>query len=149
MSRTAQSLLNHLEQELLVKAIQKAEANTTGEIRVHLEDATSIDVLDRTSQVFVALAMHETKHRNAVLIYVAVCQGKFSIVGDMGFNSFVPENFWADLSINLSSYFQKHLYLEGLSAVVKQIGETMKIYFPLQHGTDNPNELPDSISFGQ
>lgn len=148
MSQTAKSLLNHLEQELLVKAIQKAEANTTGEIRVHLEDATPLDVFNRASQVFAALAMQETNHRNAVLIYVSVCQNQFSIIGDMGFNEVVAENFWEDLSKTLSHYFHSHLYLEGLSSVVKQIGKTMKTHFPLGEN-ENPNELPDSISFGQ
>lgn len=147
MGKTARTLLNELEQDLLVTAIQKAEIKTSGEIRVHLENSTPKGVFDRSSEVFAALDMHTTRTRSGVLIYVAVCQQKFAIIGDSGIHSKVDNTFWEKQASILHKYFQQHNYFEGLAVIVKNIGEILQQNFPI--GDDaNPNELSDSISYG-
>ena len=56
----------------MTAAIQQAEKNTSGEIRIHIENHTSMDVLDRAAQVFAELKMHKTLLRNGILIYIAL-----------------------------------------------------------------------------
>lgn len=148
MSKNALSLLNSTEQSWLVDNIREAEKSTTGEIRVHLEDYSLDSPLDRATEVFAELDMHNTRYRNGVLIYIAVQQHNFSIIGDMGINHVVDDtNFWTDQVSILKSQFRKENYYEGLMKVINNVGQVLSNNFPA--GTaSNPNELPDEISFG-
>lgn len=146
MKIKAENLLNHTEQNWLVDCIRKAELLTTGEIRVHLEDVADINSYDRAAEVFAALHMHNTNHRNGVLIYVEVCQHNFVVLGDMAFQHKVDNSFWESISSELSTHFATEHYFEGLALTIKRIGTVLKQHFPIGE-KDNPNELPDSISF--
>jgi uncharacterized membrane protein len=134
------------DQELITSAIQSAENETSGEIRVHLEKSCLGNVLDRASQVFENLAMHKTKLRNGVLFYLAYEDRKFAILGDAGINSTVPENFWDDIKIRMQSRFRAGHFVEGLCEGVEMAGNQLKSNFPREN--DDINELPDKISFG-
>ena len=131
----------------IVDAIKKAELNTSGEVRVHIEDRCKADVLDRAATVFALLKMHKTKLRNGVLFYLAVKDRKFAILGDSGINAKVPENFWNDIKEMMAKHFSKGNFAEGLSEGILKAGEQLKKYFPYQ--SDDINELDDEISFGK
>ena len=49
------------QQELIVDAIQKAEKETSGEIRVHVEEKCKGELMARAAKVFVELGIHNTK----------------------------------------------------------------------------------------
>ena len=49
------------QQKQIVDAIKEAENNTSGEIRVHIEDTCKTDVLDRAADVFAMLKMHRNR----------------------------------------------------------------------------------------
>lgn len=103
--------------------------------------------MERAEEVFSFLKMDRTKLRNGVLIYVA-CQSKvFAIIGDKGINDVVPGNFWQDISEVMKKEFSSGRYAAGLAEAVRMAGEKLKEFFPYQ--TDDVNELPDDISFGQ
>ncbi len=139
------TLINPTEQLWLVQNIQAAEKDTTGELRVHLEDYALKLPLERASEVFAALEMEKTKYRNGVLIYVATTQKGLAIIGDMGINQGVPDDCWEHQRKILEDYFSRNLYFEGLSVVVKNIGDYFKEHFPLGD-EDEANELPDQLS---
>jgi len=139
-------LFSSKDQELITSAIQSAENETSGEIRVHLEKSCIGNVLDRAAQVFENLAMHKTKLRNGVLFYLAYEDRKFAILGDAGINSTVPENFWDDIKIRMQSRFRSGHFVEGLCEGVELAGNQLKSNFPREN--DDINELPDKISFG-
>ena len=82
------------QQQEIIRAIRIAEMDTSGEIRLHLEESCGDDVLDRAADIFRKLEMHKTELRNGVLIYLAVKDRQFAIIGDVGINEKVPENFW-------------------------------------------------------
>jgi len=127
------------------QAITDAELNTSGEIRVHLENHCNEDVLDRASYLFDKLEMKKTDMRNAVLFYVAVKDKKFAIIGDSGINSLVEENFWEEVKTILLEQFKTGNFTEGLVAGIAKAGEKLKKHFPYQ--TDDTNELSNEISF--
>ncbi|MDT8348021.1 MAG: TPM domain-containing protein, partial [Flavobacteriaceae bacterium] len=80
-------LLEHIsleDQRDIVQSITKAEFNTTGEIRVHIESTANGDAQERAKKVFEILEMHKTEARNGVLFYLAVCDRCFAIIGDRG-----------------------------------------------------------------
>src|SRR5574344_1289405 len=60
------------DENMIVAAIKKAELNTSGEIRVHIEsECKEGNPLARAIYVFNMLGMYKTAARNGVLIYVA------------------------------------------------------------------------------
>ncbi len=133
------------QQQQIVAAIQSAEKETSGEIRVHVDNTCNEDVLDRAAWVFGKLNMHQTKLRNGVLIYMAVESHKFAIIGDAGINAVTPDDFWDMIKENMCGYFSKGLFTEGLVQAIEETGKALKEYFPYQ--TDDVNEQPDEISF--
>ncbi|VAW24091.1 FIG014338: Hypothetical protein [hydrothermal vent metagenome] len=130
----------------ITEAIKAAELNTSGEIRVHIEKKCKADALDRAAYIFEKLGMHKTELRNGVLFYLALDDHKFAILGDVGINSKVPENFWDEVKELALSYFREGDYSEGLEKSILKAGEQLKTHFPYQK--DDVNELDDEISFG-
>lgn len=134
-------------ENLIVKAIEKAEHQTSGEIRVHVESKCREEVLDRAAWLFKKLKMHETTDRNGVLIYLSVNDRKFAIIGDAGINKVVPEGFWNDIKEMMIGHFKKGEFAIGLINGIDKTGEHLKQFFP--HQEDDVNELPDEISYGK
>jgi uncharacterized membrane protein len=135
------------QKELIINAIKDAELNTSGEIRVHIENKCPEDVMDRAAFWFAELKMHKTELRNGVLFYLALEHRKFAILGDIGINSVVPENFWNDTKEAMLPYFVEGNFAEGLSKGILMAGEKLKQFFTYQK--EDINELDDDISFGK
>lgn len=129
------------------RAIEVAEMNTSGEIRVHLEDSCKTDIFDRAVEIFRKLEMHKTKLRNGILFYLAVKDRKFVIIGDAGINRKVPEGFWDGVKELVISHFKSGMIAEGLMKGIEMAGEQLKEHFP--HEADDVDELPNDISYGQ
>lgn len=143
-----QSFLSPDEKKRVVAAIAKAEKNTSGELRVHLENHCHEDVLDRAAYLFDKLEMHKTEAQNGVLVYVAVKDHQLAILGDGGINRVVPAGFWDDVRDTMVSHFKENRYADGLEAGILLAGEQLSKHFPYQPKTD-VNELSNDISFGK
>ncbi len=141
-----EDFLSAQEEQEIVQAIQKAERNTSGEIRVHLERTPSIEHYNRVLEVFQMLKMFNTKEQNAVLIYIAVDDHKFVIYGDEGINNVVPENFWESTKNVMQTHFKQGKFKEGIVAGVLTAGEELKTHFPWT--SDDVDELPNEVSKG-
>jgi len=141
-----ENFLSQEEEQRVVAAIRRAEKTTSGEIRVHLEKNTDIDILERAAEVFHWLKMDNTIQRNGVLIYVAVDDRKFAIYGDKGINKVVPENFWNSTKNIILDQFRDHNFTQGLIDGITLAGKELQHHFPWDH-TDT-NELSDEISKG-
>ncbi len=133
------------DKNMIVDAIKEAELNTSGEIRVHIENHCKKDTLDRATEVFAALKMHETELRNSVLFYLAIKDQQFAILGDIGVNHVVAEDFWTTIKEAIVVDFKEGNVAKGLSKGILMAGEKLKYNFPYQE--DDKNELPDEISF--
>lgn len=145
MSKVEDFLSKEEEQEI-VAAIYKAEKNTSGEIRVHIEATTSLDAYDRAMEVFHELNMDATELQNGVLIYLAVNDKTFVICGDKGINDVVAPDFWDCTRDAMVSQFKLGNYKQGLIDGILNAGEQLKKYFPWQEG--DTNELSNEISKG-
>ncbi len=146
MGTTARNFFNSQQKADLIQAIGNAEMETSGEIRLHLENHCHGEVLDRSALIFEKLKMHETELRNGVLFYLAVKDRKFAIIGDKGINAVVPKNFWDNIKENMAIHFKQGEFTEGLVEGMENAGKQLKEHFPRQ--TDDVNELSDEISFG-
>ncbi len=147
MGVSAKNFFSEGQKKQIVEAIKKAEHNTSGEIRVHIENKTPGDVIERALYWFRKLGMTKTKLRNGVLFYLAVKSRKFAIIGDEGINKVVPEDFWEKIKENMQEHFKKGEFTEGLVQGIIEAGDALKKYFPYQK--DDVNELEDDISFGK
>jgi len=131
----------------ITNAIRVAETNTSGEIRLHVENKCPDDVLDRAAYIFEKLEMHKTELRNGVLFYLAVEDRKFAILGDAGINQKVSDDFWESTKEKVIGYLKDGKYAQGLADGIVMAGEQLKAHFPYQE--DDVNELSDEISFGK
>ena len=139
------TILNREEDHRVVEAIRQAELNTSGEIKVHIENHCKGDVEERSLVVFNRLKLNETQLRNGVLIYLAVKDHKFAILGDEGINNVVEEGFWNDIRDLMAYAFKEGRFADGLEQGIQRCGEKLKAYFPYQ--SDDINEIPDEISY--
>lgn len=135
------------QRDTIEAAIKEAELNTSGEIRVHLEAECKIDVLDRATYWFEKLKMHKTELRNGVLFYLAFRDKKFAILGDVGINIKVQDNFWDAIKADMETNFKAGEFTKGLTSGILACGVQLKTNFPYQ--SDDVNELPDEISYGK
>ena len=133
------------QKEAIVQAIQEAERNSSGEIRVHIENHCNKNVLDRATQVFAELNMHKTVLRNGILIYIALQDRKLAIIGDVGINTKVPTQCWEQIKDLMLQQFKNGKLCEGICQGILEAGQRLKAFFPYQE--DDINELPDDISF--
>ncbi|XCI75655.1 MAG: TPM domain-containing protein [Flavobacteriales bacterium] len=146
--RLKNPFLNAEEEQRVVQAIQQAERDTSGEIRVHIQNRPKecISAFETTQKVFFQLGMDQTQQRNGVLFYVGVTRHSFTILGDEGINKTVTTGFWNEIKDRVIQNFKVQKYCQGLIEGITIAGQALKTYFPYQK--DDINELPDDISKG-
>ena len=143
----ASNFFSNEEKHQIVEAIKLAELETSGEIRLHIEEKTEIPAIERAIEIFRFLEMDKTVARNGVLIYMAIEKKTFAIFGDAGINEKVPLDFWDTTKEIMIGQFNNKEFLKGLLDGIYSIGLQLKTHFPYDKNTDK-KELPDDISFG-
>ena len=142
------AILSSEEQEKVVHAISLAENLTSGEIRVVVENVVgeNMNPIAKATKYFEDLKMHSTVLRNGVLIYLAVADHQFAIIGDAGIHTKVGDDFWEETKNKMVVHFRNGDYVNGLVAGIHQAGLELAHYFPRMN--DDINELPNDIHFG-
>lgn len=145
--------MKHLSDEeinSIVKAIQTAEENSTGEIRVHIDSSidekTEKDDAKKSFDIFHKLGMQNTKDRNAVLFHINFNQRYLTIIGDEGIHQKVCQSFWDEIYEEMIQKFTQEKYFQAIEEAILKTGVELKKYFPINNG-DNPNELPNEVTF--
>ena len=142
-------LLSAAENERIVTAIRSCETTTSGEIRVYMENKNPlVDPLERAAVIFHELKMYETHHRNAVLLYMAVKHHEVALFGDSGIHEAVGTAFWNSEVKMMLEHFRNGNIGEGIEKCVLDVGHVLAEKFPYI-STEDKNELPDEIVFGQ
>ena len=148
MSAYVRKLLSEEQEAALVAAIGRAELQTSGEIRIHLEKTTGGKTADqRAQEVFAKLEMHQTAEANGVLFYLALEDRKLAVWGGKGIDEKVPEHFWEEIIEAVIAAFKDGHFSEGLILGVERAGAALGEYFPRQH--DDIDELSNEISKGE
>ena len=139
--------LSEKEKQQITDAIKAAERNTSGEIKVHIEEHCPVeDPIERAKEIFYYLCLDHTAYRNGVLFYVAFAENKYAILGDEGIHKVCGDKLWQEESAILKAYFSKGETVEGLSIAIDKVGHELKKFFPYDQKGDT-NELSDDISF--
>lgn len=137
--------LTDSQEQQIIAAIQKVEQQTSGEVRVHLEQTCAGEPLERASVIFHELGMDETQLQNGVLIYIATEDHKAAVYAGKGIHTQVEEDFWSDVLEILIAHFKKQEYEEGIEEAVLTVGAKLKELYPYQEG--QTNELSNEISY--
>ena len=139
------NFLSSDQEQHIIEAIRRAENQTSGEIRIHIEDEVSIDPLERAAYIFHELGMDQTDQQNGVLIYIASDDHKAAIYGGKGIHQQTEDNFWNSILSDLLSHFKHQEYVQGLEEAVHRVGKQLTNLFP--PNSDDVNELTDEISY--
>lgn len=140
-----QAYFNLDDENRIIDAIRKAEAMTSGEIRVHISRKKDPDALNTTRYLFHELRMFNTQHRNAVLLHISVTSKSFAIYGDKGINELVPSDFWQVTKNIMQNHFKQGNLVKGICEGIHSVGEQLKTHFPWTEV--DGNQLPDNITY--
>ena len=138
-------LLSEAGERRLEAAIRAAEGRTSGEIRVHVERRCGGDALTAARRWFVRLGMSRTAERNGVLLYVAIDDHAFAIVGDEGIHAKVGPSFWDGLRDAMHADFARGEFASGIERAVAEAGRTLAEHFPRR--ADDRDELSNEVSY--
>lgn len=136
--------LSKKQEQHIVDAIAKAEKNTSGEIRIHMEHHANRDPLERAAIIFHELGMDETELQNGVLIYIATEDHKAAVYAGKGIVEQVEEHFWNDVLDVLLEHFRKDEFEEGIVDAIHKVSEKLQELYPFE---DLGNELTNEISY--
>lgn len=132
------------EEQQIASAIHEAELKTSGEIRVHLAKKIKKSAFDDATQLFEKLKMTETAEKNGVLIYLAVQDHQFAVVGDTGIHQKVTPDFWDKIRDAMQQEFKKGQFAKGIVDAIHICGQELARYFSRQ--SHDANELSNDIS---
>lgn len=124
-------------------AVSEAEKKTSAEIRVIIEEKCKTVVLDRAAFAFRKLKMHETEHRNGVLIYVAIKDHQCAVIGDSGINQLVQKDFWQTIIDEMIVFFSAGQLKEGIIHALNRTAIKLGEHFPV--AANDRNELPNDV----
>ena len=137
------------EKERIVQVIRLAEQQTSGEIKVYVEARNPlVDPLQRAKELFFKQQMEQTRHRNAVLLYLALKHKEMALYGDEGIHNAVDDSYWNDTVKKMAHEFKKGDVTSAIVRCVEEIGNALKEKFPFDNNNDK-DELSDSVMIGE
>jgi len=137
--------------EAIAVAVGLVERSADAEVRVHLERRVhhergeTADALKRAQAVFQHLGMHKTRHRNGVLVYLALDDRKLAIVGDEAIHAHVGDAYWARVRDLMVSHLKAEAPRDAVVHAVEDLGRVLATHFPRQSG-DAPGDLSNEVS---
>ena len=147
--RRKKNFFSQEENEKIIHSIRDAERQTSGEVRIFVENRCKyVDPLDRAAEIFAKLQMEKTEHRNGVLFYIAIKDKQLAIFADSGIHTATGNKHWKEVVQQILSVFSKESVVAGITTCIAKIGDALKNHFPYDKDVDK-NELPDEIIFGK
>ncbi len=145
-ARILDRLLHPREQQAIIEAVRVAELYTTSELKVHVEaHCREADPYTRAVQLLTELGVHLTERRNGVLIYVAVQDRRYCIVGDSGVGEPAHSSFWKEANRRMSIAFRRGACGEGIVEALRELGPMLARRFPALPGAGR-DEIENEIS---
>jgi uncharacterized membrane protein len=123
-------LFRELDHDRITAAIAEAEKHTTGEIRVYVSHHKVPDPRHAAAHRFVKLGLDKTKHRNAVLIFVAPESQNFAVLGDEAVHAKCGEAFWEGIVAAMRQHFRDGKFTDGIVHGISTAGRILAVHFP-------------------
>jgi uncharacterized membrane protein len=137
--------------EEIAAAIAGVERVADAEVRVHLERrvrrtrGTTPDPLTRAQALFHGLGMHRTRHRNGVLLYLALDDRKLAIVGDEAIHARVGDTYWTRVRDTMVEHLRASSPRAAVVKAVEDLGRVLAEHFP-RRPEDEPGDLTNEVS---
>lgn len=135
--------LNQLDEQTIAAAIAAAEARSSGEIRVFISSKKPDDAVARATARFHKLGMHQTRERNAVLLYFAPRAQKFAVIGDTAIHEKCGQPFWEEVAAEISAQLRSQQFTAAIVGAVGKVGEILARHFP--RSPDDRDELSNRV----
>jgi uncharacterized membrane protein len=145
---TRRRLLRSIDAARIKQAIEEAERQTSGEVRVSVSTFFWGDVRKAAERVFARLGMAATRERNGILFFVVPSRRRFVVLGDEGIHAKVGPEFWAAVASAVEGHFRKGAFTDGLVHGIEAAGRELAAHFPFDPERDR-NELPDDVDLGR
>ena len=97
----------------------------------------------KSVEQFLAQALHTTRGRTGVLIFVSFAEHYAEVIADDGIYRKVPPEMWEDVIGELTNHLGEGTRTEGLVRAVERCGKILAKHFP--PGTVDTNELPNHL----
>lgn len=146
MVMTRRKLLQLIDSARIKEAIQKAERQTSGEIRVSVSRLFWGNVEKAAEKAFVRLGMTRTRERNGVFFFVVPSRRKFVVLGDQGIHAKVGQEFWRQVADRVSERFRERDFTGGLVKGIEEVGEQLAAHYPYDRASD-VDELTNEVDF--
>jgi uncharacterized membrane protein len=137
-------LLGIIDTRRIKEAVEAAERQTSGEIRVSVSTFFWGNPRKVAEKAFARLGMAKTDKRNGVLFFIVPSRRRFVILGDDGIHSRVGQEFWDRLTAVMSEKFKIGEFTDGIVRGIEEAGKMLAAHFPYDARTDT-NELSDAV----
>ena len=144
---TQQQLLRLVDTAAVEAAIARAEARTSGEIKVSLAPYFWGSVRRTAERAFVRLGVDATRERNGVLIFVVPARRCFVVLGDRGVAERVGPGLWQEVCARLGAAFHEGRYTAGLVAAIELLGDRLAEHFPVDPARPG-DQVPNRVDVG-
>jgi uncharacterized membrane protein len=135
--------ISQLDRQAIEAAIQQAELQTSGEIRIAISGRSVDDPVAAARGEFERQGMQKTRQRNAVLLFIAPVSQGFALIGDEGVHAKCGDSFWTDVAAAMQKHFRDGDHTAALLEGIARCGTLLATHFPRQ--PDDRNELPDQV----
>lgn len=92
-------------------------------------------VLEAAKASFVEVAVHGTRERTGLLVYISELEGRAVLLRDLGLDGLVPGAAWSGLRLEVHE-------LDQLEVLLRQVGAILAEHVPAEG--DNPDEIPNA-----
>ncbi len=138
-----EEFLDRLDDARIVAAIQEAERQTSGEIRVYVSNKKHGDVQAAAVRCFQRLKMEQTAERNAVLIFIVPKSRQFALLGDEGIHRHLASGVWEAVAREMSDSLRIGTASVAVEEAIVRLSQELARHFPYRK--NDRNELPDDV----
>ena len=131
----AQHFLKQLNRKLLVKAIQEAERDNSGDVVLYISHEKITEPVPAAQKLFAKLNLHHTEPQNSFLILLCPESRNFALIAGGDFHTKVTNEWWSTLTQSLSAAFKANELTPGLEQLLRKVGAVQRDHFP-----EHPNQ---------
>jgi uncharacterized membrane protein len=142
------SLRRAIDTDRVRQAIDDAERQTSGQIRVSISPFFFGDVRRAADRAFARMQMTQTSRHNGILFFVVPGRRRFAVLGDSGIHEHVGDQFWEDVTAAVADRFRAGDFTGGLVHGIETVGEELAEHFPAD-SPDTPHELSSEVDLGR
>ena len=88
--------------------------------------------------------MHNTRERNAVLIFVAPRMHQFAVIGDQAIHQKCGDTLWQSVVGKMRDHFRNERFSDAIVDAIHDVGAVLAEHFP-RRGSD-ANEVPGRVA---